>query len=746
MSVGGRVYSRDDKQEYRLTALLGSGAIGGVYRGRSDKGDEIAVKIPHARLPTDLEQRFWQELAVLNKLGERSGGRYFPRAWRGALADSGREVLCMDLVRGERLVKIAEGTGTALEEGLALEAGLQYARMLEILHGAEISCPDRKVDDLYWDSEKKQLMVLDWNVVKQGRKNMDPAQDFYIFGSLWYQFMTGSLPSPVDERLRQPLEEHPNWPKISYGLQTILRKALSPDLQWRYQNSQELREALQQHQFDYTRSADDLLRNAETQLRKAKEPYSEGIAALYKAEGARFYNEQEADENVQIAIGHIKTLQQSRDQALRLADLAKRRQVIGAEAVWREAQDLRKGLIELVANGGRRVRMVQYTAALQWLRVAKEAVAEDRPEMLKLRRWQALADAGQAAIVRDLSLKQNLDAVAEVVEQLERGQTSSAANLWARLAPRLEAAAGWRESDEAGRHLWSLGHETVVWQGWEKAKQAEDAGQYEQAADRLELAIREAENVVYADRLLAVLGHTERTIAEAAKGLHARARIEESAGNLLKKGGESLENGDFEGAVVHSQTGLALLAGKPGMGDLYRRLERNLRLARLLPKLDGVLQALPESGSAADGRLRDWGLALDVIERLAGEGDLEPFVRQRVSAAIESMYDDLNRVRKSRPKSPVTEPDARSVSRDSGLSRPGEREITNASGWSRDSVADSRSRPEPGSFQLPERNPDWVGVTSGQRAVEIANLISRLSEFYKKHGPWLDKVMQWPTW
>lgn len=745
MSVGARVYSRDNNQEYRLTALLGSGAIGGVYRGRSDKGDEIAVKIPHARLPTDLEQRFWQELAVLNKLGERSDGRYFLRAWRGALADSGREVLCMDLVRGERLVKIAEGTGTALEEGLALEAGLQYARMLEILHGAEISCPDRKVDDLYWDSEKKQLMVLDWNVIKQGRKNMDPAQDLYIFGSLWYQFMTGSLPSPVDERLRQPLEAHPNWPKISYGLQTILRKALAPDLQWRYQNSQELREALQQHQFDYTRRADDLLRDAEMQLRKAKQPYSEGIAALYKAEGARFYNEQEADENVQIAIGHIKTLQQSRDQALRLADLAKRRQVVGAEAVWREAQDLRKGLIELVENGSRRVLMVQYTAALQWLRVAKEAVAEDRLEMLKLHRWQALADAGQAAIARDLSLKQNLDAVAEMVEQLERGQTSSAANLWARLAPRLEAAE-WRESDEAGRHLWSLGHETVVWQEWEKAKQAEDAGQYEQAAGRLELAIREAENVVYADRLLAVLGHTPRTIAEAAKGLHGRARIEESAGNLLKKGGESLENGDFEGALVHSQTGLALLAGKPGMGDIYRRLERNLRLARLLPKLDGVLLALPESGSAADGRPRDWGLALDVIERLAGEGDLEPFVRQRVSAVIEGMYDELNRMRKFRPKTLVTEPDTRSVSSDSRPSRPGERESTNASWRPRDSVADSRSRPELGSSQLPERNPDWVGATSGQRAVEIVNLISRLSEFYKKHGLWLDKVMQWPTW
>lgn len=746
MSVGARVYSRDnDHREYELKALLGSGAIGGVYRGSSRDGSEIAVKIPHARLPADLEQRFWQELAVLNKLGERSGGRYFPRAWRGILADSGREVLCMTLVGGDRLVKIAEKNAAMLEEGLALKAGLQYARMLEILHGAEISCPDRKADDLYWDSATEQLTVLDWNVVKQGQSNMDPAQDLYIFGSLWYQFMTGSLPSPVDERLRQPLEEHPNWPKISYGLQTILRKALSPDLQWRYQSSQELREALQQHQFDYTRRADDLLRDAEAQLRKAKEPYSEGIAALYKAEGARFYNEQEADENVQIAIGHIRTLQQSRDQALRLADLAKRRQVVGAETVWREAQDLRKGLIELVENGSRRVRMVQYTAALQWLKVAKEAVAEDRLEMLKLRRWQALADAGQAAIVRDLSLKQNLDAVAEAVEQLERGQTSSAANLWARLAPRLEAA-GWRESDEAGRHLWSLGHETVVWQEWEKAKQAEDTGQYEQAAGRLELAIREAENVVYADRLLAVLGHTARTIAEAAKGLHGRARVEESANNLLKKSLESLEKGDFTGAVAHSQTGLALLAGKPVIQDLYKRLERNLRLARLLPKLDGILQALPEPRSFTDGRLRDWSLALDVIEKLAGEGDLEPFVRPRVSAAIEGICDELNRFRRSGPKTPVTGAGTQSEPQGGRLLQPGERESTNASWRQRDSVADSWSRPGSRGFQQPERGADWRGVTSGPRALEITNLINRLSEFYTNHGPWLDKVMQWPTW
>ncbi len=713
MSAGARVYSRENGQEYELTELLGSGAIGGVYRGRGPGGAEIAVKIPHARLPADLEQRFWQELVVLNKLGERSGGRYFPRAWRGTLADTGREVLCMALVRGERLVKLAENSGGALDEKLALEAGLQYARMLEVLHGADISCPDRKADDLYWEAPAGRLTVLDWNVVKQGRDTMDPAQDLYIFGSLWYQLVTGSLPSPVDERLRRPLEEHSNWAKISYGLQTILRKALSPDPQWRYQSSQELHKALQQHWDDFNRPAGDLLRDAQGWLQKAKAPYGAGMEALYKAEGARFYNEPEADQNVQIAIGRIRILQNSRDETLRLADLARRRQLGGAEAVWLEAQDLRKGLAELVENGSRRVRMVQYTAALQWLKVAEEAVAEDRSELLKLRRWQALADAGQAAMASDRSLKETLDPVDEIVRLLEKGETSSAASQWARLVPRLEAI-GWREGDDAGKHLWSLGHEAAVWQAWEAAQKAKDAGQYEQAAQRLEQAVQEADKVVYADRLLAVLGHTLRTLADAAKELHGRARVEESASRLLQTGTTLLEEGDFVGATARLQEGLALLAGKPGTQQLHEKLEHSLRLARLLPKLDGILRALPDSGSAGDGRPRDWYVALDVMEKLAGEGDPEPFVRERVRSVIEQMYAELDRIRKALSSASVAEPVSRGPF-----------------GWG----GERRSSQK-----------DWDGVALGQRALEIRKLGDRLREFNDTNGPWLYKLMQWTVW
>lgn len=713
MSVGARVYSRDNGQEYELTELLGSGAIGGVYRGRSRDGGEIAVKIPHARLPADLEQRFWQELGVLNKLGERSGGRYFPRAWRGTLADTGREVLCMELVRGTRLVKLAENTGGALEEKLALEAGLQYARMLEVLHGEDISCPDRKADDLYWDATTQRLTVLDWNVVKQGQDSMDPAQDLYIFGSLWYQLVTGSLPSPVDERLRRPLEEHPNWSKISFGLQMILRKALSPDPQWRYQSASELRKAIELHWSDFNRPAPNLLREARESLEKAKMPYGEGMAALYKAEGARFYNEQEADENVQIAIGRIKVLQASRDQALRLADLARRRQIGGAEAVWLEAQDLRKGLVELVENGSRRVRMVQYTAALQWLKVAEEAVAEDRAELLKLRRWQALADAGQAAMTKDRSLKQTLDPVDEIVKLLERGETSSAASQWARLTPRLEDI-GWQENDEAGKHLWSLGHEATVLQAWEAAKKAEEAGQFEQAARNLEQAGQEADKVVYANRLLAVLGHTSTSLVAAATELHGRARVEESAGRLLRLGAELLERGDFKGAADQLQQGLALFAGRSGARQLYQQLEHHLRLARLLPKLDGVSQALPESCLDGDCRLRDWYLALDVIEKLAGEGDPEPFVRERVSAAIESMVGELDHIRKAPSSALAPEPTGRGLFGLGGSQRPVHK--------------------------------DWESLTSDQRALEIKKLIGRMREFDDANGPWLNKVMKWSAW
>lgn len=722
MSVGARVYSREngqaygrvDEQAYDLTELLGSGAIGGVYRGRRADGSEIAVKIPHARLPADLEQRFWQELAVLNKVWERSDRRFFPRAWRGTLADTGREVLCMELVRGERLVKLAESGGGALEEKLALDAGLQYAQMLEILHEADISCPDRKADDLYWDAPTQRLTVLDWNVVKLGRESMDPAQDLYIFGSLWYQLVTGSLPSPVDERIRRPLEEHPNWVKISYGLQTILRKALSPDPQWRYQSSKELREAIQQQRNDFIRLPDELLRDAKGWLRQAKAPYGAGMEALYRAEGARFYNEQEAEQSLQSSIVSIRELQKSRDEALRLADLARRRQVGGAEAVWLEAQDLRKGLVTLVENGSRRVRMVQYTAALQWLKVAEETVAEDRAELLKLRRWQALADAGQAAMSRDLSLKQTLDPLAEIVEALERGQASSATSLWTRLSPKL-AIAGWQEKDPAGRYLWSLGHEAIVWQAWDEAQRAEEVGRYEEAAQRLDQAALEADKVVYADRLLAVLGHTSKSLADAAKELHSRAKVEESANRLLKTGTGCLEQGDFVGAAKSLQDGLALLAGKPETQRLREQLEHGLHLAGWLPKLDGMIQALPEPDRLPEGRTRRWYDALDVLEKLAKEQALEPVVCQRVRSVIEQAYSELDRIRRLQSTAPVPESTGRGPFSWGGERKP-----------------------------LPK---DWEGVTSAQRALEIERLLGRLQDFYRgSNAVWLDQIMQGTGW
>ena len=713
MSVGARVYSRENEQAYELKELLGSGAIGGVYLGVGADG-EIAVKIPHARLPADLEQRFWQELVVLNKLWEGSRGRFFPRAWRGTLADTGREVLCMEKVRGERLVKLAEKSGGALDEKLALDTGLQYAQMLEVLHAADISCPDRKADDLYWDASTQRLTVLDWNVVKQGRDSMDPAQDLYIFGSLWYQLVTGSLPSPVDERLRRPLEEHPNWEKVSYGLQMILRKALSPDPQWRYQSSTELRDAIQQQREDFGRPASDLLRDAQDWLRQAKVPYGAGVEALYKAEGARFYNEREAEQSLQLSVTRIRELQKSRDEALRLADLARRRQVGGAEAVWLEAQDLRKGLVELVENGSRRVRMVQYTAALQWLKVAEEAVAEDRSELLKLRRWQALADAGQAAMTQDLSLKQSLDPLAEIVEALERGQTSSATGLWARLSPKL-ASAGWQEKEPAGKYLWSLGHEAAVWQAWDEAQRNEDAGQYEQAAQRLDQAALEADKVVYADRLLAVLGHTPKSLADAAKELHGRARVEESASRLLKVGTDLLEQGDFVGAAKSMQDGLALVTGKTETQRLREQLEHGLRLARWLPKLDGAIQALPEPDSADEGRFRAWYDALDAVEQLAREQAVEPVVRTHVRAVIEQVYAELDRIRKL----------------------PSSASVPDATGWGPFGLGSERKSPAK----------DWQGIAHAQQAQRIERLLDRLREFYQgSNGAWLDKVMQGSGW
>lgn len=588
MSVGSQV-SDERSGKYELTEQLGAGAIAAVYLGES-AGRKIAVKVPHSRLPTELEERFWQELGVLSRLHKAAGGKYFPDAWRGTLNGSGRPVLCMSLVQGERLVTLAFGNPPLQpkeRELLGLRAGLEYAQMVGVLAREKVSCTDRKLDDLYWDKTLQRLMVLDWNVVEQGDKAQASA-DLYVFGRLWYELLTGGLPSPVDERIRRPLEGHPNWGQLSLGSQQVLRRSLHPQREKRYASAEELHGALLQQHKDWSRNADHVLRDAKELVHKVSASFDRGLATLNAARGVSMYDQQAADEKLAEARAIIQEAQRDLPNALRLADLAKRQGAAGADQVWEDARALQQKQDELIVAGSRFLTSIQYTAASQWLQVAEETASDDPLGLLRLKRWSLLAEAGQLAIKDGLSLRDRLPALTGVVEALDRSQFVEADSRWQRVREDLRAA-GWQPGQATFALVETLGCEAAFWVASQAAGDHEQKKQFGKAAASLRLAAEKVQQVRYQEQLLAASGATLEELGERALHLDERHQIEGRVREQLEAGDKNLDAGDFSAAIDAFDTGLRWASIEVDARDLRKELEDRLRLASALSKLDNAL-------------------------------------------------------------------------------------------------------------------------------------------------------------
>ncbi len=213
---------RVGSKTYRMGNYLASGQLGTVYpaweerEGMSDTptkeewgSPQKAIKKPNPKLDESGIERFWAEYEVLKKVNNK-WSEFFPsfpspflQAEQGQMEGQDVDVLVMEFVPEEwELSTLLLKKKGMDREKLALEAALQYARLLKVLHAAGYTCTDRKVGDLFFDEEKSRLIVLDWNVVK----NYTPAEvqnEHGIFATLWYQFLVGKNPpvvfNPLDD-------------------------------------------------------------------------------------------------------------------------------------------------------------------------------------------------------------------------------------------------------------------------------------------------------------------------------------------------------------------------------------------------------------------------------------------------------------------------------------------------------------------------------------------------------------------
>jgi serine/threonine-protein kinase len=246
--------------KYQILANLGSGGFGTVFLARDTWIDKkVAIKVPHRQNggPDDLlqEPRLLAALDHPNIVGiltaERVDGCFF---------------IVMEYIKGESLEAVLDRE-KSLDLPRAVTYTLQILKGVDHAHEASILHRDLRPANVLV-SESGVLKVADFGTSRLLEKShattvigsppyMAPEQfkgravlasDIYSVGVMLYQMLTGTLPyfSPNPAQLEKLVAQGRLTPpklrnnQIPREISDIVMKALSPEVETRYQRSAEL--------------------------------------------------------------------------------------------------------------------------------------------------------------------------------------------------------------------------------------------------------------------------------------------------------------------------------------------------------------------------------------------------------------------------------------------------------------------------------------------------------------------------
>jgi len=273
---------------YRITAKLGEGGMGEVYRAHDERlGREVAIKVLLERVAQDTERlaRFKREAKLLAQLNHSNIATLY-----GLEAEGNRSYLVMELVEGETLASRLSRGPLPMDD--ALTVAQQLAEALEAAHEQGIVHRDLKPSNIAL-TEDLDLKVLDFGLAtalapqsmesdpsesptlslatavgtilgtaaymspEQARgKRVDKRTDIWAFGCCVYEALTGKRPFPgetVSDTLVELLEREPDWDALPEdtpaGIRRLLHRCLEKDQRQRLRDIGEARVAIDHRQM-----------------------------------------------------------------------------------------------------------------------------------------------------------------------------------------------------------------------------------------------------------------------------------------------------------------------------------------------------------------------------------------------------------------------------------------------------------------------------------------------------------------